>query len=72
MCKVDYRTDLSKYASINIQIDRNGLNKCSNILYFLVKWDNDLIFCCCQATKDVRSNYVNVIVVITFMCQMCI
>ena len=30
----------------------------------------NLIFCCCLATMDVQSNYVNVIVVFAFMGQM--
>ena len=35
MCYEDYRTDLSKYASINMQIDRNGLYKCSLLSDFI-------------------------------------
>ena len=34
MCYEDYRTDLSKYVSINMQIDRNGLYKCSKYTIF--------------------------------------
>ena len=33
----DYRTDVSKHVSINTQIGRNGLFKCSNYTYFIVK-----------------------------------
>ena len=31
---MDYRTDLSKYVSINMQIDHNGLFKCSKYTIF--------------------------------------
>ena len=32
----------------------------------------NVIFCCCLATKNVQSNKVNVIVVFAFMGQLCI
>ena len=37
-----------------------------------LKWGKNLIFCCCLATKNGQSNYVNVIVVFAFMGQLCI
>ena len=38
----------------------------------LLKRGNNLILCCCLATKNVKSNYVSVIVVFAFMGQLCI
>ena len=45
-----------------------------NILFYNKrwKWGKNLIFCCCLATKNIQSNYVNVFVTFAFMGQLCI
>ena len=45
-----------------------------NILFYIkrLKLGQNLIFCCCLATKNIQSDYVNVIVVFAFMGLLCI